>query len=468
MRDAKKLRDVIIVGAGPAGLAAAVTGAELGLDILVLDEQPTPGGQLYRNIEKAGEATLKNLGPDYAKGLELVSRFRKSRVDYQGGSVVWNIEPDGTVFFSHGGRSSQIRGKHVIVAIGATERPVPFEGWNLPGVMGAGAIDANFKSSGTVPDGPVVLCGSGPLLLLVTGHLTSLGVEISAVLDTTPSGNILSALPLLPGALRRSDYLLKGVGMLLKLKRSRVKYHKNITQFKAHGKELLESVSFTAKGKDHRIESGHFLVHEGVVPRCDFTRLLRLKHNWDPVQRYWYPQTSRYGGTENESIYVAGDGAFVHGGIPATLKGSLTALDIAEKLKILSTGEKAETLANLEKELSAELVPRPFVDGLYKPRKDLYKVSDHTLVCRCEEVTAGDIRQAVREGCREPNEIKALTRCGMGHCQGRMCGVALVEIVADDLQLEIDVLQPLNIRAPVRNISLVELSEVDLLVKEES
>ncbi len=459
----KNMRDVIIIGAGPAGISAAITASELGLDVLVLDEQPTPGGQLYRNIERVGSETLKKLGPDYSNGLSLVEKFRMSGAQYQGGSIVWNIEPNGSVCFSHAGQSSQIQGKHIIIAIGATERPVPFEGWNLPGVMGVGAIDANFKSSGTIPEGPVVLGGSGPLLLLVIGHLASLGVEIRAVLDTTPSGNMLSAMPRLPGALKRTDYLLKGVGMLLNLKRSGIKYHKNVTQFKAHGQDNLDSVSFSTKRKNHRIDSGIFLVHEGVVPRCDFTQLLNLKHYWDPVQRFWYPGTNQFGATENEKIYVAGDGAFVHGGIPAAIKGTLAALDIANRLKALPAGERVDTIPRLLRELSAELAPRPFVDGLYKPRRDLYRVGDETLVCRCEEVTAGDIRQAVKEGCREPNEIKALTRCGMGHCQGRMCGVALAEIVANELSIEPDGLQPLNVRAPVRNLSLSELSEVELL-----
>ncbi len=457
------LRDIIIVGAGPAGLSAAVTAAEAGIEVLVLDEQPAPGGQLYRNIERAGAETLDILGADYANGLSLVERFRRSGAEYLGGALVWNIEPDGSVYFSYGGRSAQVKGKFVIIAIGATERPVPFEGWNLPGVMGAGAVDANYKSSGTVPAGPVVVGGSGPLLLLVIGHLSSLGVEISAVLDTTPKGNMIAALPFLPRALRHSGYLLKGVGMLLNLKRSGIRYHKHVAGYQAHGKDRVESVSFIEQGKTHRIDSGYFLVHEGIVPRCDFSRLLKFQHHWDPVQRFWYPQVSRLGATENDKIYVAGDGAFVHGGIPAVLKGALAACDIAVKLKARIVSSTTDSLPGLEQKLAVELAPRPFVDRLYRPRGDLYQVSDAALVCRCEEVTVGEIRQAVREGCSEPNEIKALTRCGMGHCQGRMCGVALAEIVSAELKIEPDVLQPLNIRAPVRNLSLSELSEVDLL-----
>ena len=457
------LRDVIIVGAGPAGLSAAIAASDHGIDVLVLDEQPTPGGQLYRNIERAHEDTIKILGSDYGYGRSLVETFRKSNADYIGGAIVWNIEPNGKLCFSKDGRSAQISGKHIIIAIGTTERPVPFPGWTLPGVMGAGAIDANFKSSGTIPEGPVVLAGSGPLLLSSIGHMASLGVEISAVLDTTPKGNILSALSHLPRALTRIDYLLKGVGMLLNLKRSGIKHHKTVTEYKAHGNGCLDSVSYTAKNGTQHVDAGVLLVHEGLVPRCDFTHLLGLKHHWESIQRYWYPQTNHFGATDNDTIYVAGDGAFVHGGIPATLKGSLAALDIAGKLKALSSDQKADLIPKLEKKLSSELAPRPFVDALYKPRPGLYNTSDGTLVCRCEEVTAGDIRQAISEGCREPNEIKAMTRCGMGHCQGRMCGVALAEIMAGELQLEPCDFRPLNIRAPVRNLSLTELSRVSLL-----
>jgi len=455
--------DLIVVGAGPAGLSAATTAAELGLKVLVLDEQPSPGGQLYRNIERVGASSAKKLGPDYVKGLNLVKKFRDCGADYQEGAIVWNIEHNGTVCYSLGGKSTQIQARQVLVAIGATERPVAFSGWTLPGVMGAGAIDANFKSSGTVPAGSVVLCGSGPLLLQVIGHLNSLGVEIQAVLDTTPGGNMLAALPLLPGALRRSDYLLKGVGMLLNLKKSRIKYYKKVTHYRAHGSDRLQRVSFAAGGKEHQLETNMLLVHEGVVSRCDFSMLLGLRHLWDPMQRFWYPETNRFGATASDKIYIAGDGAFVHGGVPAAIKGSFVAFDIAEKTGKISFYAKRARLPRLEKELARELVARPFVDALYKPRKDLYRVDDDTLVCRCEEVTAGDIRQMVREGCCEPNEIKALTRCGMGHCQGRMCGTVLAEIAAAEQGIEPDHLRPLNIRAPVRNLSLTELSEVELL-----
>jgi len=483
----EKFRDIIIIGAGPAGLSAAVTASAHGLDVIVLDDQPSVGGQIYRNIENAGKEKIKLLGPDYGRGTSLVEQFKKSRAHYLGNAIVWQINAQGNVCFSKNGKSTEINGRHILLATGAMERPVPFSGWTLPGVMGAGAVDANFKSSSTIPQGPVVLAGSGPLLLLTAAHLATLNVKINAVLDTTPLGNYRTALPFLPRALTRPDYLLKGLGMLLNLQKPGGNYVRGVTEYKAHGSDTLDHVSFKTRHKTHHVDAGVLLVHEGIVPRCDFTRQLDIKHLWDPVQRYWYPETNALGNTALKTVHVAGDGAFVHGGVSAQLKGTLAAIDMAGTLGALPGNNRSKALENfqndqgvkqssksgalirnqhvnrLKKQLNGELAPRPFVDALYRPRPHLYNMDDDTLICRCESVTAKDIRQAISQGCREPNEIKTLTRCGMGPCQGRMCGMALTEIIAESINSTPCDLKALSIRPPVRSISLSELAKTDLL-----
>jgi thioredoxin reductase/bacterioferritin-associated ferredoxin len=456
-------RDIIIIGAGPAGLSAAFTAAGYGLDVLVVDEQPSPGGQIYRNIERASEHTMTILGMDYGQGLALIERFRASQAEYLGNAIVWRIDPSGNICFSRKGQSMEINARHILIATGAMERPVPFAGWTLPGVMSVGAVDANFKSSNLLPRGPVVLAGSGPLLLSTAGHLVSCGVAVTAVLDTTPLSNIISCMPVVPKALRRPDYLLKGLGMIVNLQHSGIRQVRGVTEYQAHGSDGLDHVSFKSSSAPGTLAAGVFLVHEGVVPRCDLTRQVGLAHLWDPVQRCWYPKTTTHGRTEIKAIHVAGDGAFVHGGVAAQLKGSLAALDIAASLKALPQQKKNDTARRIKQRLYGELAPRPFVDALYQPRLDLYSLPPDTLVCRCEAVTAGDIRQAIAEGCRDPNEIKAMTRCGMGPCQGRMCGSALAEITADFLKLDTRDLKSLRIRPPVRNISLAELAGLSLL-----
>ena len=429
----------------------------------LLDEQPSLGGQIYRNIESASDRTLSILGSDYSQGLELLKKFRTSKAEYFGNAIVWRIDPNGNICFSQQGQSREINARHILIATGAMERPVPFAGWTLPGVMGVGAVDANFKSSNMVPEGPVVLAGSGPLLLATAGHLISCGVGITAILDTTVPGNVFSCLPAVPKALRRPDYLLKGLGMIMDLQRSGIRHVRGVSAYQAHGTDSLDHVSFKTSGASGTLAAGVLLVHEGIVPRCDLTRQVGLAHLWDPVQRCWYPQTTTFGRTEMKAIHVAGDGAFVHGGVAAQLKGSLAALDIAASLKALPQHKKNDAARRVKPGLYSELAPRPFVDALYQPRPNLYHLSADTLVCRCESVTAGDIHQALTEGCRDPNEIKSMTRCGMGQCQGRMCGSALAEITADFMKLEPDGLKPLSIRPPVRNIALAELAELRLL-----
>ncbi|MDP4979876.1 MAG: FAD-dependent oxidoreductase, partial [Desulfobacterales bacterium] len=176
--------DVIVIGAGPAGLSAGACLAEMGLDVLTLDEQNRIGGQIYRNIEAAPQERLKILGEDYAKGIEVAKRFRKSGAAYENGASVWQVEPDGKICYSRLGASRQVRANYVIVATGAMERPVPIPGWTLPGVMGAGAANNLAKEAGLLPSGRVVLAGSGPLLLLEASLLVEKGVHIAAILET--------------------------------------------------------------------------------------------------------------------------------------------------------------------------------------------------------------------------------------------------------------------------------------------
>lgn len=455
-------KDLIIVGAGPAGMAAAVTAKKYGLEVLVLDEQPAPGGQIYRNLDRVPESRLSILGEDYQGGRDLVSRFRLCGAAYEPNAKVWKIHPRGRVCFSKAGQSQEVTARAVLIATGAVERPVPFSGWTLPGVMGAGAVDANFKSSGVYPQGPVVLAGSGPLLLQTVAHLHALGVTINGILETTPRQNHGRALGRMPAALRRPGYLLKGLKMLAALKRAGIPWISGVTAYQARGEGCLTSVTYQTRSKQGEFPAGALLVHEGIVPRCDFTRQLGLAHHWNPVQRYWFPETSDLGRTRELCIYVAGDTAFVHGGVPAALKGELSAMDIIAQLKGMDR-EECETLqASVRKKLIRELYPRPFVDQLYAPRFGLYDVEDDVLVCRCEGVTAGEIRQALGDGYLDINTIKGVTRCGMGPCQGRMCGMALAEIIADHRGMAVRDVGALSIRPPVRNLSLMELAQAQL------
>ena len=159
--------DLAIVGAGPAGMAAAVEAAEHGLSVAVLDDQPEPGGQIYRGIERAGPELSTILGEEYCAGRTLARDFRAAGIDYRPNSAVWRLDVGARLAFSRDGRAATLAADRVLIATGAMERPVPVPGAERPGVMGAGAAQTLLKASGLVPAGRVVLAGSGPLLLLV-------------------------------------------------------------------------------------------------------------------------------------------------------------------------------------------------------------------------------------------------------------------------------------------------------------
>lgn len=454
--------DVVVIGAGPAGLAAASCLAELGLGTITLDEQFRLGGQIYRHIEKAGEDDLRFLGNDYARGRTLASRFRNSGAEYQDSATVWQIEPDGNLCYSRQGKSRRIKASYIIAATGAMERPVPVPGWNLPGVIGAGAANNLAKEAGLQPDVPVVLAGSGPLLLLEATLLIRKGVNISAILDTTPQLPGIAAIPTIPPALLRTDFLLKGVAMLQEIRRSKVPYYKGVTDLRCLGEEKVQTV--TARQGEQRLEFDAELVllHFGVIPNTHIFRQAGCRMAWKQDQRYWHPVCDAWGRTNFERIFAAGDGAAVNGALAAEYKGELAALETARCLGILPEYERDTLATPIRKALRHDMYPRPLIDALFSPRFSPLTLDDDTVLCRCENVTVGDIRKVVDEGVHEVNEVKIITRAGMGPCQGRMCGPAMAEIVAATSGVSLAKAGLLNIRPPVKPVPLAEIAAMDL------
>ncbi|MCG8473506.1 MAG: FAD-dependent oxidoreductase [Desulfobacterales bacterium] len=452
--------DVVVIGAGPAGLSAASAAAECGLEVVLLDEHTYAGGQIYRAVNAPGAKRRFLQSEDRKEGLSLFKRFQRSGAEYEPETTVWFAEP-GRVLATHDGKTREYKTQTIISATGAMERPVPFTGWTLPGVMAAGAADILYKSAEVVPKGPIVVAGNGPLIPLITNHLLELGAEVAAVVETTPKANMMKAAPHMPMALRDIPFLFKGLKMVWKMVRGGVPIYREGGGIAAYGGDSLEEVSFTSKGETHRVKAATLLVHEGILPRTHMSRALGVKHAWNPVQRYWYPLCDENGRTDKEGIYLAGDGVFVHGAAAAAAKGELAGIDAARALNVLTEEDAAARSLTARKALSKALAPRRFVDGWFAPRQDLYKILDETLVCRCEGVTAGDIREAVREGCLEVNDIKVRTRCGMGPCQGRMCGPALAEIAAEAQGREVKEVGSLRVRSPLRPVLFGEICELE-------
>lgn len=453
--------DLLIIGGGPAGMACALDAKRAGLDVLLLDENPMPGGQIYRNVGRSPLPDAALLGEDYTRGAELVARFAKAGIRYWPETLVWQITQ--TLDISFTGRSGtaasgQIRAKAVIIANGAYERPFPIPGWTLPGVMGVGAAQTLLKTSALLPDSPVVLAGSGPLLYLFAWQLIQARRAPSAILDTTPTRNYWRALANLPGALRTPAYLLKGMRLLAAIRRSGIPHLKHVTQLSVEGRDRAESVHYVANGRRSTLPANVVLLHQGVVPNVQLTRSMGCDHRWDEMQLCWHPRTDAWGETSVPNVFIAGDGAGIQGAIAAQAAGSLSALAVSYRLGAMSRDARDEQAAAVRRLLDRQRAVRPFLDTLYRPAEAFRLPADDTIVCRCEEVSAGEIRAMARLGCSGPNQTKSFSRCGMGPCQGRLCGLTVAELLADANAQPMEATGYYRIRPPIKPVSLGELA----------
>ena len=309
--------DYTIIGAGPAGMAAAITASEHGLRVLILDEQPNAGGQIFRNIEgieKNRNSEFSNLGDEYKSGWSLVKEFKKCGADYFSERSVWQIDKDlGIHHISTNSNSfsssipSYIKTKNLLIAVGAMERPMPLPGWTLPGVMACTAVDALYKTSGLVPDKDVILAGSGPLLLLIACRLLDAGVHISALLETNQRFAILKALPFLPQALRSFSYLKRGISMIQKIRQAGIPIYTGIKSIEALGKSKFEKVRLKNGTEFVELSARILLLHNGVVTNVQITRQLGCEHRWYELQRYWEPVADDWGNTSLDGVSIAGD-----------------------------------------------------------------------------------------------------------------------------------------------------------------
>lgn len=455
--------DLLIVGAGPAGMAAAVTARRHGLSVRVVDDQPAPGGQIWRGIETvAATSRAKRLGQSYLSGTERAAAFRACGAFYEPESQLWQIEPGFRAFITRGGKARIVTAQAIILATGAQERPVPFPGWTLPGVLTVGAAQILLKTADTVPEQPVWIAGCGPLPLLYMTQLLAAGGRIAGFLDTTPRGRVGAALRHLPQGLGRLGDLLKGLSWSLALRRAGVTVIRHVTELRAEGEGRLQRLRYrTEDGRETEVPAEVLLVHEGVVPNIHAPLALGCAVRWHAGQQCYVPVLDAWGESSQANIFVAGDGAGIGGAEAAEPRGRLAAVRVAARLGRIDDAT-AETAATPERSaLSSALALRPFLDALYAPRPQLYAPPDETLICRCEEVTAGELRARAVEGRPGPNQLKAFTRAGMGPCQGRQCGYSMAHIVAAAQNRPVEEVGFYRIRPPLKPVTLGELASLD-------
>ena len=442
--------DLIIIGAGPAGVSAAIEATRHGLAVLVLDENPAPGGRIWQALE-----SRTPLDTDESAALQTLRTFRAGPATYRPRATVWAIEPDRTVFWSESATVRSARAQHILLATGTTERPLPIAGWTLPGVMTVGAAQIALKTAGLVPSGATWLAGQGPLLLLYAVQALRAGGRLAGILDLSRAAARWRALRHLPRALRARGEIAKGLAWHREIARAGVRWQR-VTSLRAESDGVLKRVVFRAGDRLHTEAATLLLLHDGVVPSLQISRALGCAHTWDAAQHCWKPVVDAWGATSINHIALAGDAAGIGGAVAAALSGQIAALGIAHALGRIDAATRDSAAAPLRATRARYLAMRPLLDALYAHRPLV--LDDAAIVCRCEEVAAGAIRAAARQGCQGLNQLKAFTRCGMGPCQGRMCGATAAEVLAAARGIEVADIEPYRTRFPTKPVTVGELA----------
>jgi NADPH-dependent 2,4-dienoyl-CoA reductase/sulfur reductase-like enzyme len=483
--------ELVIVGAGPAGAAAALAAARHGLSPLVIDEQSEPGGQVFRRPPP--ELDGGGVRGAYRWGERLLERFAgDSRIRCRSATTAWGVFQEGDaraqIEGPGGARSTGRDGRRrsglavalhgpggaelidtgaLVIATGAYELPVPFPGWTLPGVLSAGGAQAFVKAQRLRPAERVVLAGSHPLLLLVADQLLSAGARIAEVAVARPRLSLRERLTGVRAAPGHAAVMREAAAALLRLRRARVPIRWSTIVTGAAGEAALERVRLAAVDTDWRVRPGseRELVCDGLVLGYGFAPAVELAAQagcglrWSAPDGGWVVRHDEDMRTDVPGVYAAGEPTGVTGAEQAAAEGTLAGLaivrDLAGRPALEAEINAARGALRRARRFSA-VVNEVFA---LRPEALAALVSHDTLVCRCERVRAAEVRQllAAPPFPRSANAVKLAVRTGMGLCQGRYCERAVAQLVAAGGEPQ----QRFTSRLPVKPVPLSALAALD-------
>jgi NADPH-dependent 2,4-dienoyl-CoA reductase/sulfur reductase-like enzyme len=441
-------------------MAAAAAAAAYDLDVVVLDENPDIGGQIYRGLRTSPLDRRRMLGSTYTAGDTLIREFAETRCDYLPGAVVWMASTSLELGVSASGRSRLIRSRRIILATGALERPFPIPGWTLPGVLTVGAAQGLLKSSGVAPLGRFVLAGTGPLLWLFASQILSSGHAPVAILDTTRRSRPLWASTALPGFVT-SKYFPAAVKLIRHVS-ANIPVIRGVTMLAAEGRAAVSRVTYRRGVRPPQsIDVDHLLLHQGVAPNAQLPIAAGCAIRWNERQACWHPVIDPWGETSIESIAIAGDGAGILGAESASQSGRLCGLNAAYKLGRIDPVARDGAAAPVRRKLARFARGRRFIDMAFLPDRAFRVASADTLVCRCEEIRGGQITELLdTHGAIGPNQLKSFLRCGMGPCQGRECALTVTEMIAAHRGVSPAAVGSYRLRFPIKPITVAEFASL--------
>jgi glycine/D-amino acid oxidase-like deaminating enzyme len=423
--------DVLVVGGGPAGLSAAIAAAEAGASVVLLDERGAPGGQYAKPL---GDSHA-DAAPDaqFRTGIDLCGHAQRAGVRIESDAVVWGGFAPDEIAALVAGRAVTFRPRRLILAPGAHELPVPVPGWTLPGVMTTGALQTLVRTQRVCPGEQVLIGGSGPLNLQLACELLACGIKPVAVVEAAPRPGPTAWRDAWRMLRSTPDLLRDGLSMLARLKRAGVPVLWSARVTALHGEGRVRAAHITgahiaSAWGDRMLDVDVVAMNLGFQPEVGLARALGIPHRFvDVGLGHLATETDADGRTAIASVFAVGDGATLGGARVAMARGRLAGLTAARDLGLHAPDDLAAR-AGLAHALA-------FQDALWRmfrppvPQPDT--LPDATIVCRCEEVSAGRLRAELAGGLNSLPALKKATRAGMGRCQGRFCAATIARLCPD-------------------------------------
>ncbi len=421
--------DLLVIGGGPAGLAAAEAAAIAGAKVMVVDEHKTAGGQYYKQPATWTAASRLKRDAQASGGADLIRRVRDAGVALIGETVVWgaeNNEGGALIACYNPSGAFYCKPRMIVIATGAYERPPPIPGWTRAGVMTTGAAQTLLRSYGTVPVGRIVIAGNGPLNIQVANEIRKAGGSVVALVEAalSPWSKPFGALRLLAAD---KGLAIHGARQLSSLNMANIPIHWESRLISIDGASGVEGVTIAGPDGDRKIAADTVLTGGGFASSNELSRLLGCGH--EVVGGDLVVTSKGDGETTLAHIHVVGEAARFGGARIAMAQGRLAGLAVARKLGF---GDRADHA--MESRLSRHRAFQSALWAAFRPtltrRGDV--AADETIVCRCEGVTMAALKAVAAHGARDIATIKRLSRAGMGRCQSRYCGHTLAAITGEE------------------------------------
>src|SRR4051794_11806403 len=422
--------DLLIVGGGPAGLAAAIEAAGAGLAVGLVDERPTFGGQIYKqfglgfHVRDAGA-----LGRDYRRGRALIEAAERSGATLLPLTSAVAIRDGTVVLVAEGEHARTVKANRILIAPGAHDRPVAFPGWTLPGVITAGAAQTIVKTQRVLPGERIVFAGSGPLALAFPAQLRHYGANVVLALEAGPRPAVRDAARILRAARGNRELLRDAVAYRAQLLRAGVPMRFSRIVVRAEGSGRLQRVVHAAADRDWRAVAGTeetteadtLCIGYGFIPSVELLRLAGCDFTYSEDLGGPLVVLDAWQRTTVPGVSAAGDGTGIAGAFAAVDGGRLAALGAALDLDAVDLRTAEARAEPIRRRLRRKETFRAALRPLHAFGPGIYELADSsTVVCRCEEVTVAELERAI-DASSDVSVVKGLTRAGMGLCQGRCC-----------------------------------------------